>query len=86
MKIISLLTLVTTLSLAGCESMKPNDPNWDRECQRNYSENSYELAACKERIEKHKSFNKEAGTIGIVPDNVNRPATDQLRKDHNVGN
>jgi hypothetical protein len=86
MKITPLLTLVALLNLAGCECMKPNDPNWDRECQRNYSENPYELVACKERIEKNKDFRNEAGTIDIVPDNVNRPATDQLRKDHNVGN
>ncbi len=78
--------LLATLTLIGCESMKPSDPNWDRNCQRNYSENSYEFAACKSRVEKNVSFTKEAGTLGITPDNVNRPTTDETRKSRDVGN
>ena len=79
-----LVYFIPLILLAGCESMKPHDPHWDKNCERNYSENKYELEACKKRVEENASFVKESGGVSIDPDNTDLPATDEIRKDRNT--
>lgn len=84
----SYLTLAVLL-MAGCETNSNPRTNWENDCQRNYSENSRDLAACKARVESNsamKRFAKESGTVGVDPANANLPATDETRKSHDVGN
>ena len=93
MKTVPYLTLAA-LSLAGCETNSGHRTPWEKDCQRNYSENSREFAACKSKMEKLKS-NRTAqnftqgqatNTVGVDPENANLPATDETRKSHDVGN
>ena len=85
MKMMSFLTLAT-LSLAGCECMKCHNPNWNHDCKMNYSETSRDFIACKDRVEENRDFVRESGTVGLMPDGTNLPATDELRKSRGVGN
>ena len=93
MKNIHYLTLAA-LSLAGCETNSDQRTPWERDCQRNYSENSREFAACKARMEKLKSNptaqnsaqGQNTNTVGVDPENANLPTTDETRKSHDVGN
>ena len=85
MKAIYFLTLAL-LSLAGCECMKCHNPNWNHDCKTNYSETSYEFSACKDKVEANRDFAQEAGTVGLVPEGTDLPATDELRKSRGVGN
>lgn len=73
------------LILAGCET-PPKPTSWENDCQRNYSENERELAACKKRMENSamKSFSRKSGTVSVDPENANLPADDEIRKSHDA--
>lgn len=50
-----LFSTVLILGLTGCcESSKPFDLAWDKNCQRNYSERQRDFDACKKKLEKEK--------------------------------
>ncbi len=80
MKNIALWT-TSLLMVAGCETGR-QPTSWENDCQRNYSENERELAACKKRMENSamQSFAKQSGTVSVDPENANLPADDELRK------
>ncbi len=47
-----MLLCTTLFMLTGCaENAKPLDPNWDRNCQKHYSERQKVFDECKKRVE-----------------------------------
>ncbi len=50
-----LFSTALILGLTGCcESLKPSDLAWDKNCERNYSERQRDFDACKKKLEKEK--------------------------------
>ena len=71
------------LALAGCAN-QPMVHDWTTDCERNFSYDSRELAACKERLAEHKDVKnapvQQSNSVGVDPDNTENPTESSLTK------
>ena len=66
--------------IAVKQTIALNSPYWERDCQRNFSENSMEFQRCMDNARKHQAPTPAGSSVSMDPDDVNRPDDFELHK------
>ncbi len=75
---ISMVAVSALTVLSACN----HNPNWNHDCNSNYSVNDRELARCKERLKENASVVPNTDAVTVDSTNTQAPTLERLGKAH----